>query len=98
MTGGKVVVLSPTGVNFGAGMTGGVAYVLDETGDFDLKCNLDSIDLASVPAGSDDEHELLQLLREHFGRTASPLAARLLADWSNSRPLFVKVVPLSATS
>ena len=93
MTGGKVVVLGPTGVNFGAGMTGGVAYVLDETGDFDLKCNLDSIDLASVAANSDDERELLSLLREHIARTASPLAARLLADWPNYRPKIVKVVP-----
>ena len=90
MTGGKVVVLGPTGVNFGAGMTGGVAYVLDETGDFDLKCNLDSIDLASVPAGSDDERELLSLIREHVGRTASPLAARILAEWPVCRPKFVK--------
>ena len=93
MTGGKVVVLGSTGVNFGAGMTGGVAYVLDETGDFDLKCNLDSIDLASVAANSDDERELLSLLREHIARTASPLAERLLADWSNVRPRFVKVAP-----
>ena len=93
MTGGKVVVLGPTGVNFGAGMTGGVAYVLDETGDFDLKCNLDSIDLASVAANSNDERELLSLIHEHIARTASPLAERLLADWSNSRPKFVKVIP-----
>ena len=93
MTGGKVVVLGPTGVNFGAGMTGGVAYVLDETGDFDLKCNLDSIDLASVAAGSDDERELLSLIHEHIERTASPLAERLLADWPNVRPRFVKVAP-----
>ena len=93
MTGGKVVVLGPTGVNFGAGMTGGVAYVLDETGDFDLKCNLDSIDLASVAAGSNDERALLSLIHEHIERTASPLAARLLADWPNFRPKFVKVVP-----
>ena len=93
MTGGKVVVLGPTGVNFGAGMTGGVAYVLDETGDFDLKCNLDSIDLASVAADSDDERELLSLIHEHIARTASPLAERLLADWSNVRPRFVKVAP-----
>ncbi|MBQ7188056.1 MAG: glutamate synthase large subunit [Kiritimatiellae bacterium] len=93
MTGGKVVVLGPTGVNFGAGMTGGVAYVLDETGDFDLKCNLDSIDLVSVEADSDDERELLALIREHQSQTSSPLAARILADWCNQRPRFVKVVP-----
>ena len=98
MTGGKVVVLGPTGVNFGAGMTGGVAYVLDETGDFDLKCNLDSIDLASVAAGSDDERELLALLRAHVARTASPRATAVLAAWGNCRPKFVKVVPLSIPS
>ena len=94
MTGGKVVVLGATGVNFGAGMTGGVAYVLDEAGDFDLRCNLDSIDLATVEAGSADEQELLGLLNEHVERTGSPLAKRLLADWQSARPKFVKVVPV----
>ena len=79
-------------------MPGGVAYVLDETGDFDLKCNLDSIDLASVAANSDDERELLSLLREHIARTASPLAARLLADWPNARPRFVKVAPTASVA
>jgi len=93
MTGGKVVVLGPTGVNFGAGMTGGVAYVLDETGDFDLKFNLDSIDLAGIEADSDDERELLSLIREHAARTSSPLASRLLDSWLGTRPKFVKVAP-----
>ena len=80
-------------VNFGAGMTGGVAYVIDEAGDFDLKCNLDSIDLAGIAENSDDEQELLALIREHVERTASPLAARILADWSAYSPKFVKVIP-----
>ena len=93
MTGGKVVVLGPTGVNFGAGMTGGVAYVLDAAGDFDLRCNLASIDLTTVEAGSDDEKELLALLNEHVRRTGSPLAQRILGSWSAYRPTFVKVVP-----
>ena len=93
MTGGKVLVLGPTGVNFGAGMTGGVAYVLDESGDFDLKCNLDSIDLASVAANSDDEGELLSLLKEHIARTSSPRASRILDAWPAYRPKFVKVIP-----
>ena len=94
MTGGKALVLGPTGVNFGAGMTGGIAYVLDESGDFDLKCNLDSIDLSGIAADSEDEHELLELVREHVAQTASPLAARILADWSAYRPKFVKVTPI----
>ena len=97
MTGGKVVLLGETGVNFGAGMTGGVAYVLDESGDFDLKCNLDSIDLAGIAADSDDERELLSLLREHVARTDSPLASRILATWPAYRPKFVKVVPISSS-
>ena len=96
MTGSKVLVLGPTGVNFGAGMTGGVAYVLDESGDFDLKCNLDSIDLASVASDSEEERELLALLREHAARTASPLAARILADWPAYRPKFVRAVPVAS--
>ena len=97
MTGGKVLVLGPTGVNFGAGMTGGVAYVLDESGDFDLKCNLDSIDLTGIAADSEEERELLALLREHVARTASPLAARVLADWPAYRPKFVRAVPVAST-
>ena len=94
MTGGRVAVLGKTGVNFGAGMTGGVAYVLDAAGDFDLNCNLDSIDLFPVEAGSDDEAELLALLKEHIDRTGSPKAWRLLKSWDEARPRFVKVLPV----
>ncbi len=94
MTGGKVVILGSTGVNFGAGMTGGVAYVMDMSGDFDLRCNLDSIDLATVESNSNDEHELKELILEHYKRTESPLAQRILGAWSTYRPCFVKVVPV----
>ena len=94
MTGGEVVILGPTGVNFGAGMTGGTAYVLDEAGDFDLRCNLVSIDLATVDVNSRDEHHLHDLIREHIRRTGSPLGKRLLEDWTTYRPRFVKVIPV----
>ena len=94
MTGGEVVILGPTGVNFGAGMTGGLAYVLDEAGDFDLRCNLASIDLTTVEAGSDDEQHLLDLIREHIRRTDSPLGKRMLESWESYRPKFVKVIPV----
>ena len=94
MTGGLVAVLGPTGVNFGAGMTGGVAYVYDTTGDFDLRCNLASIDLETVEAESAGDVELRGLLAEHLRRTGSPLAARMLADWPAHRPRFVRVVPV----
>ena len=94
MTGGVALILGPTGVNFAAGMTGGAAYVLDEAGDFDLRCNLDSIDLATIEPGAADEAELLALVEEHRIRTGSPLAARILGNWTAWRPRFVRVSPL----
>ncbi|MBQ6246604.1 MAG: glutamate synthase subunit alpha, partial [Kiritimatiellae bacterium] len=93
MTGGRAVILGRTGVNFGAGMTGGVAYVLDETATLDLNCNLDSVDIFPVEGGSEEEVELLALLMEHLTRTGSPKAGRILDDWPSFRPKFAKVVP-----
>ena len=94
MTGGRVVVLGATGVNFAAGMTGGVAYVLDEEGDFDLRCNLATVDLEPVCAGSVEESELLELLRRHERETGSRKAARILARWPEFRGRFVCVMPV----
>ena len=94
MTGGRAVILGKVGVNFAAGMTGGLAYVYDEGGHFDLWCNTDSVDLESVPEGSADELELKTLIQEHIDATGSPKAKRILADWQNTRPLFVKVFPV----
>ena len=93
MTGGRVVVLGPTGLNFAAGMTGGVAYVYDAHNDFDLHCNLETVDLETVEEGSAGEIELLKLIREHVRLTGSPFAAQLLADWRNIRHAFVRVIP-----
>ncbi len=93
MTGGRAVILGQTGVNFGAGMTGGVAYVLDEAATLDLNCNLDSVDIFPVEEGSDAETELLALLLEHLTRTGSPKAGRILEDWPSFRPKFAKVIP-----
>ena len=94
MTGGRVVVLGKTGVNFAAGMTGGVAYVLDEDGDFDLRCNLDTVDLESIRAGSPEEQELLAMLKQHVDATGSAKAAHILQDWSGYRGRFVCVMPV----
>lgn len=94
MTGGRVAVLGPTGFNFGAGMTGGFAYVFDEHGTFDMRCNLQSIDLESVAEGSEDEAELRGLLEEFRDATSSARAAGILGDWENSLPKFVKVFPV----
>ena len=94
MTGGRVVILGHAGVNFAAGMTGGLAYVYDAKGDFDLSCNPDSIDLESVEPGTDAEAELKQLIEEHFHETGSPLADRMLADWEQYRAKFVRIFPV----
>ncbi len=87
MTGGVVVVLGATGRNFGAGMTGGVAYVLDDAGDFEARCNRELVGLEAV----EDDEELRALVSEHLARTGSAVAARLLTDWRPSR--FVTVMP-----
>jgi glutamate synthase (NADPH/NADH) large chain/glutamate synthase (ferredoxin) len=92
MTGGRVVVLGPTGRNFAAGMSGGVAYVYDEAGDFTTRrCNLTSVSFEEIDEG--DGLELRALVGEHSARTGSEVAQRLLADWEASLERFVKVMP-----
>jgi glutamate synthase (NADPH/NADH) large chain len=92
MTGGKVVVLGATGRNFAAGMSGGVAYVLDEAGDFKRKCNLGMVELDPLD-DHDDIAELKALIEKHAQYTGSTVAQRLLADWNGSLEKFVKVMP-----
>jgi len=93
MTGGTVVVLGPTGVNFAAGMSGGIAYVYNEAGLFDTRCNLDMVDLESVITAS-DKGELGSLLETHLKLTGSAQAKRILDNWQACLPLFVKVMPI----
>lgn len=94
MTGGRVAVLGKVGVNFAAGMTGGLAYVYDADNDFDQKCNLGSVDLETVVPHSADEAELLQLIYEHYMATNSRRAHDLLRNWPEERGKFVKVFPV----
>jgi glutamate synthase (NADPH/NADH) large chain len=94
MTGGRVVVLGRVGVNFAAGMTGGFAYVYDETGHFDLSCNVDSADLESVLPGTESESELLDIINQHVQATGSEKGKRILENWNSERPKFVKVFPV----
>ena len=94
MTGGCVVVLGCTGVNFAAGMTGGTAYVLDEDGDFDLRCNLDTVDLESIRSETREENELLDMLKRHEAATGSEKAKRILQNWNDYRGRFVCVMPV----
>jgi glutamate synthase domain-containing protein 3 len=91
MTGGHVLVLGRTGRNFGAGMSGGLAYVLDEAGDFKQRCNLGMVDLEVL--SPEDAVFVVKLLEEHQARTGSPKAAELLANWETAQTRFVKVVP-----
>ena len=103
MTGGTVVVLGQTGRNFAAGMSGGIAYVLDADGSFTKHCNMAMVTLEPVlPAakqandgtrhGDVADEELLQgLIQKHFDATGSEMARRVLADWAKFRAKFVKV-------
>ena len=92
MTGGRVAVLGPTGRNFAAGMSGGVAYVYDEVGDFTTRrCNSASVSFEEIDEA--DAAELRALVAEHAERTGSEVARRLLADWEASLERFVKVMP-----
>ena len=89
MTGGRVVVLGPTGRNFAAGMSGGIAYVYDRDRRFEGRCNLELVDLEEL--GEDDDDEVKALISEHAQRTGSLVARNVLASWERER--FVKVMP-----
>ena len=93
MTGGRVVVLGPTGRNFAAGMSGGVAYVWNGLGDFDYYCNMELVELSLIEDEADNR-ELHRLISAHFERTRSPLAARMLDNWTQYVSQFIKVVPV----
>ena len=92
MTNGRVTVLGPTGRNFAAGMSGGLAYVLDEAGDFDMRCNQELVDLEPVVEPEDIE-ELRAMIQKHHKYTGSANAARVLDDWDAFLTKFVKVYP-----
>ncbi len=93
MTGGVVVILGRTGRNFAAGMSGGVAYVLDEHQLFDTLCNLDMVDLESV--WQDEDKDLLRsLIARHRDLTGSEQAKRILDNWALRVGRFVKVMPI----
>jgi len=93
MTGGRVVILGPTGRNTAAGMSGGIAYVLDEQGDFGpYHCNLEMVALEPVTA-AEDEAELKAMIEKHAEYTRSAVARRVLDNWRTALPKFVKIMP-----
>ncbi len=106
MTGGCVVVLGATGRNFAAGMSGGIAYVLDENGDFEARCNMAMVELEPVTGEignaltrldtdmtQHDAERLHKLLENHARYTNSERAKDILAHWQDYLPKFLKVMP-----
>ena len=93
MTNGEVIVLGSTGRNFAAGMSGGIAYVYDEQGDFATRrCNKASVDLEPLVAQQDVDN-VRSLLERHRDLTGSPRAAWILEHWADAQPRFIKVFP-----
>ena len=93
MTGGRVVVLGPTGRNFAAGMSGGIAYVWDPAGRFDECCNMEMVEL-SLLEDITARRELYALVRQHYRYTGSSRAEQLLEDWERHVGEFIQVVPV----
>jgi glutamate synthase domain-containing protein 2/glutamate synthase domain-containing protein 1/glutamate synthase domain-containing protein 3 len=92
MTGGRVVIIGNTGRNFAAGMSGGIAYVLDEKGDFDIRCNQGMVDLEAL--NEDEDLDIVKtLLTRHVQYTQSTVAKNILDNWDDYQSRFVKVMP-----
>jgi glutamate synthase (NADPH) large chain len=92
MTGGTIVVLGQTGRNFAAGMSGGIAYVLDEQGDFANRCNTDLVRLEELEEL--DLATIRSMIEKHAEFTGSKRAESILADWAGYQSRFVKVMPM----
>src|SRR5204862_7976692 len=90
MTGGRVVVLGATGRNFAAGMSGGVAYILDETRSFERLCNKEMVGLGPLEDAEEVE-QVLGMIRRHVQATGSTRRQDVLVRWAGLRPLFVRV-------
>ncbi len=91
MTGGRVVVLGETGRNFAAGMSGGIAYVLDQNRNFSKKCNQDMVTLETF--NHEEALEVKQMIQNHVKYTNSKLGKKILKNWNKLRHKFVKVMP-----
>jgi glutamate synthase (ferredoxin) len=92
MTGGRVVILGSTGRNFAAGMSGGIAYILDEQGTFHKNCNLQMVALEKLE-DSEEIQQVRQMIENHQKYTQSTKAAAVLQNWNTNVPKFVKVMP-----
>ncbi|HOJ77073.1 MAG TPA: glutamate synthase large subunit [Bacillota bacterium] len=92
MTGGRVIVLGPTGRNFAAGMSGGIAYVLDEAEEFNQNCNTEMVDLEHL-VDTTEIGEIKEIIRRHLHYTGSKRAEMILNNWDQYLPKFVRVIP-----
>jgi glutamate synthase domain-containing protein 3 len=104
MTGGRVVILGNVGRNFGAGMSGGIAYIFDPQNDFDMvpsalnkrerypKCNSETVTITDVEIGSDSEVELKMMIKEHIEQTNSAKAKDILNDWAHTVKAFRLII------
>jgi glutamate synthase (ferredoxin) len=92
MTGGRVIILGKTGRNFAAGMSGGIAYVLDEAGDFASRVNLQNVELEKL-SDTNEIEEIWKLIQRHQTYTKSERATKVLANWEGTINRFVKVIP-----
>jgi len=91
MTGGKAVILGSTGRNFGAGMSGGIAYIYDIDGNFVNNCNNETFEIETLL--KEDEKDLKDLIKKHLDYTESNVASTILKSWDNEKGKFVKVMP-----
>ena len=92
MTGGRAVILGKTGRNFGAGMSGGIAYIYDKDNNFEKKCNLSTFELEKLKIDEDIE-ELKELIKNHLKYTKSSVAKKILDNWDKELHNFTKVMP-----
>ncbi len=92
MTGGIAVILGEVGRNFGAGMSGGIAFIYDPNKTFKKRCNTEGLNLDPV-TNKQDIKELKQFIENHYNATLSPLAQRILENWEKELPKFIKVLP-----
>jgi len=93
MTGGTVVILGKTGRNFAAGMSGGIAYILDEEGNFSNKCNKEMVGLEKIE-DIEEANKVKSMIQKHYDYTNSDVAKRILDNWSKMVDKFVKVMPV----
>ena len=94
MTGGKVVILGSTGRNIGAGMTGGIAFIIDENNDLSNKVNKEIVSIHQITS-SKPENILLEIIREYQAKTNSLKAAKIIENWSHFKSSFKLIVPPS---